>query len=292
MWDWKICGVDLYHLLSWLIIYSFFGWVWESCYVSAKEGKWVNRGFVNGPFCTIYGCGAVAVYLILKPFDTNVLILFLGGVVVATTLEYITAVLMENIFHTTWWDYSDKKYNFQGRICLGASVAWGFFSLGLFRVLHPVVMEIVGLYTKSVGEVGICVIAVGYAVDFGFSATAAFHLRDRIPAWEQALEAMQGELMLKGRQKIDALEESMGITKQNIKELITEKVDYQGRLIEFEKKRRAIMEEVNKELRKSKIAMAGKLGHNALRFVKAYPNLNRGHKLHGRKKNPQDRFVS
>ena len=122
MWNLTIAGVDLYHIVSWFIIYSFFGWVWETSYVSLKEGEYINRGFINGPFCTIYGAGAISVYLILKPVEQNLLLLFLGGIIVATVLEYFTAVLMESIFHTSWWNYSDKKFNFQGRICLGASL--------------------------------------------------------------------------------------------------------------------------------------------------------------------------
>ncbi len=270
----------MYHLVSWFFIYSFLGWLWETCYVSAKKREWVNRGFINGPFCTIYGCGALAVYLVLYPFQENLLILYFGGVVVATALEYVTAVLMENIFHTSWWDYSDKKFNFQGRICLGASVGWGVFTVGLFKILHPAVEKIVTLYPQRIREIAICVIVVVYAVDFGFSAAAAFHLRDRIPAWEQALEQMQGELLLKGRQRMDALEESMGVTKQALKEKISLKPDYPAVLVELEKKRSAIMAEINKELQKSKENMAGKFGHNIKRFVKSYPNLNRGYKLH------------
>ncbi len=125
MWELTINGVDLYHILNWFFIYSFFGWVWETFYVSIKHGEFINRGFVSGPLCTIYGFGAISVYLILKPAEGNLLFLFLGGIVVATLLEYITAVLMESIFHTSWWDYSDNKFNFQGRICLGASLGWG-----------------------------------------------------------------------------------------------------------------------------------------------------------------------
>ncbi len=170
MWSLTIRGIDMYHLVSWFFIYSFLGWLWETCYVSAKEGEWVNRGFINGPFCTIYGCGALAVYLVLYPFQENLLILYFGGVIVATALEYVTAVLMENIFHTSWWDYSDKKFNFQGRICLGASVGWGFFTVGLFKILHPAVEKIVALYPQRVGEIVIYVIVVVYAVDFCFSA--------------------------------------------------------------------------------------------------------------------------
>ena len=146
MWDLAINGVDFYHIANWFYIYSFLGWLWETCYVSVRKGKLINRGFINGPLCTIYGCGALAVYLILLPISDNLLLLFVGGVVVATALEYVTAVLMENIFHTSWWDYSDNKFNFQGRICLGCSLGWGVFTVGLFRVLHPVVQEFTELY--------------------------------------------------------------------------------------------------------------------------------------------------
>ena len=100
--DITIAGISLYYIISWFFIYSFLGWVWESAYVSVKKGKPVNRGFINGPLCTIYGAGAVSVYLILKPFDGNLLILYAGGVVTATLLELVTGWLMEKIFHTRW----------------------------------------------------------------------------------------------------------------------------------------------------------------------------------------------
>ena len=149
----EILGVDLYHILSWFIVYSFMGWIWESCYVSAKSKKWVNRGFVSGPFVTIYGVGAVTVYVILRPVAGNILELYFAGVAVATILEYVTGVLMEAIFHTNWWDYSDKKFNFQGKICLGSSVAWGFFTLILFYIFQPFVGNLVEMVPRKTGIV-------------------------------------------------------------------------------------------------------------------------------------------
>ena len=149
--SYKILGVELYHMISWFIVYSFLGWVWESCYVSIKSKKWVNRGFVNGPFVTIYGFGAVIVYVVLRPLSGRVVELYFLGVALATALEYITGVLMETIFHTNWWDYSDKKFNFQGKICLGSSVAWGFFTLLLFYVLQPLVSDFVEKIPRDTG---------------------------------------------------------------------------------------------------------------------------------------------
>lgn len=279
MWNLTVCGIDFYHLMNWLIIYSFFGWVWETCYVSVKSGKFVNRGFINGPLCTIYGFGAVSVYMILRPFSDNLLYLYLGGVVVATALEYVTAVLMESIFHTSWWDYSDNKFNFQGRICLGASLGWGAFTVILFKVLHPLVESIVILYPVYVGEIGICVIGVGYVVDFAFSAAAAFRIHEKLPVIEAAIEQAKGEMLVKMHEKIA----SVGFAKEATLESVKERLGDVEVLKEMEQKRAAITAEISAELQKRKEAMAAKVGHNMQRFVKAYPNLNRGYKLHNLK---------
>ena len=166
MWDLSILGIDFYHLINWFIIYSFFGWVWETCYVSIKSGKYVNRGFINGPFCTIYGCGAVSVYVILRPVSGNLLWLYIGGVVVATALEYVTAVLMETIFHTSWWDYSEKPFNYKGIICLESSLAWGLLGLFFFNYLDGWVRTAVGYIPGRIGKVLAVLLTLFYVFDF------------------------------------------------------------------------------------------------------------------------------
>ena len=152
MWDIQILGVDLYHVLFWLILYSFMGWIWESCYVSIKEKKLVNRGFVTGPVCTIYGVGAMSVYLVLRPLQDHGLWLFLGGIVLATILEYVTSWVMEKLFHTSWWDYSERPFNLHGRICLGCSIAWGFFTLLMFEILQPFAQWVIDLFDVATGH--------------------------------------------------------------------------------------------------------------------------------------------
>ena len=133
--DFEIAGISLYYIISWFFIYSFLGWVWESVYVSVKKRKLVNRGFINGPFCTIYGAGAVTIYLLLRPLRGNLALLYLGGVLTATVLEYFTGWIMEAVFHTRWWDYSSKKFNLHGYISLASSLLWGVFSILLFKIL-------------------------------------------------------------------------------------------------------------------------------------------------------------
>lgn len=190
MWELQIAGVDLYHILNWLFIYSFLGWVWESCYVSVKEKRLVNRGFVTGPVCTIYGFGAVSVYLILKPVSGNLFWLYLGGVIVPTLLEYITAVLMEHIFHTSWWDYSHNKYNFQGRICLGASLGWGIFSIILFYGFQPVMDRIVALYSIAAGKLFVSAASLVYAVDFGMSFMNAMQIGEKLQNMDVVIDEL------------------------------------------------------------------------------------------------------
>ncbi len=180
MWDVKVFGITIYNILNWFFIYSFLGWVWESCYVSVKEKRWVNRGFVTGPLCTIYGCGALTVYLALWRFEDNLFILYFGGLAVATIVEYFTAWLMETIFHASWWDYSEQRFNVKGRICLSASLGWGAFTVILFKVFQPVVVKIVSLYPMNVGCIGVSVIMVLHLVDISTSAAAAFELKERL----------------------------------------------------------------------------------------------------------------
>ncbi len=184
----EIANVSLYYIISWFFVYSFLGWLWETAYVSVKKKKFVNRGFINGPLCTIYGMGAVSIYLILKPFGRNLIVLYIGGVVVATILEYITGWLMEEIFHTRWWDYSYRKYNFQGYISLGTSLGWGVFTVLLFKVLQPAVSWFTDLYPQKIGKIALIVIMILYALDFITSALAAFALTKNFAKVEDMME--------------------------------------------------------------------------------------------------------
>ena len=238
MWNIQIAGVDFYHIANWFYIYSFLGWLWESSYVSVKEKKLVNRGFVTGPVCTIYGFGAVIVYLILKPIAGNVLLLYLGGVIVPTILEYGTAVLMEHLFHTSWWDYSKNKYNFQGRICLGASLGWGAFSVILFYVFQPFVDWIVNLYSVAAGEVMVRVATLVYAVDFGMSYMSAMQIGEKLrnmdAVMDELFEYVQNTKLyesteeLKGRLAHYRLPEYVPELKQRLEDRVNAMVAFAG----------------------------------------------------------------
>ena len=107
---------NFYEVLWIFIIYAFIGWCAEVSYAAVNRGIFVNRGFLNGPYCPIYGCGVVIVVTVLTPLKDNLFLLFVGSVVLTSVLEYITGFLLEKVFHNKWWDYSNMPFNINGRI--------------------------------------------------------------------------------------------------------------------------------------------------------------------------------
>lgn len=162
MWDISVLGNDFFYIFYLFFIYSFFGWIYESTYVSIKKKSFINRGFLNGPIIPIYGTGALLFYLVLWQFRNNIIVTFFVGSLLATALEYITSLLMEAVFHTKWWDYSRYRLNIKGRVCLAASLLWGFFSILMLKIIHPGIDHIISKIPRSIGEI------------FGYIITAIF----------------------------------------------------------------------------------------------------------------------
>ncbi|WP_169275233.1 putative ABC transporter permease [Bifidobacterium moraviense] len=131
----------LEYLFLWTLAYSFVGWVYESIVVSIQERRPVNRGFLNGPICPIYGVGAVGAAVILEPLRNPVL-LFLVGALCATVLEYLTSWAMEKLFDARWWDYSQYRFNINGRVCLLGAVIFGTFSVVIVHWVQPLVWRL------------------------------------------------------------------------------------------------------------------------------------------------------
>ena len=166
MWTHAVYGTDLYHFIQWFILYSFMGWVVESIYMSFCNHKITNRGFAKGPFCPIYGFGALTVFFVLRPYSDNSILLFFLGSFLATTLEFLTALVMKRIFGEIWWDYHEKPFNYRGIICLESSIAWGFYTLFLFMFLQNIVAAFVAMIPVRAGRVIGNLILIGYIMDF------------------------------------------------------------------------------------------------------------------------------
>ncbi len=169
-WTIKMFGTDFYHLAGAFVIYSILGWLVESIYMSFCNRKITNRGFAKGPFCPIYGFGAVNGYLILCPLKNNHLLLFLAGAVLATIFEFIVGKVMIKLLGELWWDYNNKPFNYKGIICLESTIAWGVYAIGVVGFLHVKVLEAVDLVKPELGIAIIttilCIALIDYIIQF------------------------------------------------------------------------------------------------------------------------------
>ena len=165
-WNRIIFGIDGYEVVMWFLTYSIMGWLVESIYMSFCNHKITNRGSAKGPFCPIYGFGALTVFFILRPYSDNSILLFFLGSFLATTLEFLTALVMKHIFGEIWWDYHEKPFNYRGIICLESSIAWGFYTLFLFMFLQNIVAAFVAMIPVRAGRVIGNLILIGYIMDF------------------------------------------------------------------------------------------------------------------------------
>ena len=145
-----------YDLSQWVLfffLYSFLGWIWESCYVSVRKHRWVNRGFMHGPMLPLYGSGAMVVLIVTIPVRDNILLVFLMGMIGATILEYFTGITMERLFHVRYWDYRNLKFNVRGYICPLASLCWGAFSILMVKVVHIPFEHMVLLIPVTIADI-------------------------------------------------------------------------------------------------------------------------------------------
>lgn len=152
----------LEYLFLWFLFYSFAGWVYESILVSVSERRLVNRGFLNGPICPIYGCGAVLAIVLLHDLH-NPFAVFLISSIGACMLEYVTSWGMEKLFHARWWDYSHRRFNIQGRICLLGAIVFGLLGVLITDVIQPEVNRITQMIPLPVVH-WMCVIFMAFIV--------------------------------------------------------------------------------------------------------------------------------
>lgn len=183
-----------YKAFQWLFffyMYCFFGWCFESAWVSFKSKKLVNRGFMRGPFLPLYGSGAIMMLVVSMPFRDNVVLTYFAGVIGATVLEYITGVTMEALFKVRYWDYSNQRFNFQGHICLSSSIAWGFLTILMTRVVHqPIERVVMALPQKPLAYVT-AMVTIYIVIDFTLSFKAALDLRDILDKMQRLREEME-----------------------------------------------------------------------------------------------------
>lgn len=181
----------IYTFSTWLFffyLYCFLGWVWETCYVSVRKAKWVNRGFIHGPFLPIYGSGAIVVLICTLHFRTNAGLVFLTGMASATLLEYFTGAAMEKLFHVRYWDYSNQPLNLNGHICMLSSLAWGAFSVLLTLYMHNPIERFALSINQNLLEFIVFLLTVYLSIDMAQSVREAFNLKELLVGLESSSE--------------------------------------------------------------------------------------------------------
>ncbi|MDE7245674.1 MAG: hypothetical protein K2O18_17115 [Oscillospiraceae bacterium] len=216
----KIAGpltvYSLWFLL--LMVYSFLGWCCEMVYCSLCEGHLCEkRGFLNGPVCPVYGHGALLVLIILRGGCETPLLTFLYGAVLTSVIEYITSYYMEKLFHMRWWDYSGRRFNLFGRVCLRNSALFGAACVVLCHILAQGVMQwAVLLIRDGIGIPLALVLTILYGGDIIVSVRSAYRIGERLVK----LHAIHDELAAKLEELKAAHEQAMAAQKERVEEFV------------------------------------------------------------------------
>lgn len=182
--------ISFYELCWFYFIYSFIGWCGEVCVAAIQRRKFVNRGFMSGPLCPIYGTGAAAFAVFLPELKGNIFFLFLGGVILASFIEFATGALMEKVFHKKWWDYSKIRFNLEGYICLRYSVLWGILAVLLIYFINPLFLSVIAILPKSFGIIFLWVLGVLLLLDTVGTTLAIRGMQKRLQQFSQLTEGM------------------------------------------------------------------------------------------------------
>lgn len=253
MWELSVFGNEFFYIFYMFIIYGFLGWIYESLYVSIRKKTLINRGFLTGPIIPIYGFGALLFYLLLWNIRDNLFLNFIGGAFYATVLEYITSLLLEAFFHTKWWDYSNRPLNIKGRVCLAASVLWGFFSLVMLHLVHPLINNFINLIPRKYGEIA------GYIIIPVFITDIITTVIDTV--------------------KFDRLLDKVQTLRQEIVEYIKESKIYEFKQERPEKLSLLRLSSIFREsaaAKESKLNLSLVIKKSHIRILEAFPNMRAG----------------
>ena len=293
-----LSSMSIYFILLYFFVYGFLGWCTEVGFAAFKTHHFVNRGFLNGPICPIYGVGVTAVITVLTPYKSDIIVLYILSVVLVTVLEGVTGWAMDKIFHNKWWDYSDMPLNIGGYVCLLFSIVWGFACLFIIYFIQPLVHDLLAFIPTIVGIILIIILGITLIADLYVTASTIFKFNRRLAAMEKIAAEMheiseqigQGifEKTIRAMDRQEASKEKLATATDEFKEKMQDtasglKEKTQGTA--FELKERALdarerSQEISEELR-SKIASlhtryhesTDKPGRISRRLMNAFPKM-------------------
>lgn len=237
--------------ITYFIVYSFAGWVLESVSKTIAQRKFVNSGFLTGPFCPIYGFGALIMQLCLQSLKEQPILLFIAAFFLLSIWEYMVGILLEKIFKTKYWDYSHLKFNFQGRICLKNSFYWGILGVVFIRLLHPFVQTYIEMIPVDLLLYIVIIIGIAMLVDLIISIIAVTNFDSAITKLNELGENI--------KEKVEELKNIQ--KKAKLKSETIEKTTIEN------------MEHVIKELKIAQAKLKIRIYRRANRLKKAFPSM-------------------
>jgi uncharacterized membrane protein len=196
-------------------VYSLIGWLCESIYCSIPQGRWINRGFLSGPFCPVYGFGALLILTALSPllgmfqFPWELVLLFFAGILLTSTLEYLTSVLLERVFHTSWWDYSKHRFQIHGRVCLTNSLLFGLMSVLMLEFLHPLVLSLLEKIPFMLAAPAAGGLFVYFVLDGTVTTVGILRMNGKLAQMQQILDEIAERTAAVAETNLTNLEQSL-----------------------------------------------------------------------------------
>ncbi len=181
---------NFFIFFMYFFIYSVLGWIIETLYCRILDGKWTNRGFLFGPYCPIYGFGALLIIAFLQNFKSSLIAVFILGMIFTSALEYLTSFLLEKLFDAKWWDYSKMKFNLNGRICLLNSIEFAFLGVVLTYVIHPIIYNLISYVPLDLIQLISIVLISIMAIDIGFTISTLLNLKEKLITLRESAEKL------------------------------------------------------------------------------------------------------
>lgn len=273
----------MYHYLLNFFIYGFLGWCTEVAFAAFKEHHFVNRGFLNGPICPIYGFGVSTVILFLTPFQDNLLLLYLVSTIVVTALEWLTGFLLEKLFHSRWWDYSNMPLNLNGYVCLLFSLIWGVACVFIVKVFHPLIAAGIHFLPHTLGWILIAVFGIMILIDTYVTASGIFKMNKRLERMEQIAEELHSISDRLGENIYKNVMETLEFKddyKKHFDELVQQ---LQERREYFSEDLRERREELSEDIRERREEFTEDIKEHMKELLEHYQDLrNHSNKLHKR----------
>ena len=164
--------MSIYYSILYFFVYGFLGWCTEVIFAAFKQHRFVNRGFLNGPICPIYGVGVTLVIACLEAFQSNLLLLYISSVILVTVLEGVTGWAMDKLFHNKWWDYSKLPFNIGGYVCLLFPLIWGVACVFIVYFVHPLIHQVLSLIPHTAGIALIAILGIALLSDMIVTTSA------------------------------------------------------------------------------------------------------------------------